>query len=246
MADDGKRRWKGPDKKSEKGDSGRRTGERKVTAYRAKSESSKKWIERQLSDPYVQKAKSEGYRARAAYKLLEINDKTGFLRGGIRVVDLGCAPGGWLQVCLKKGAKEVVGIDLLEVDPVAGAHIVMGDVNNPDDVAAMMDGLTGPPDLVLSDMAANTTGHRQTDHLRTAALADMALHFAQSYLPQGGTFCSKVFQGGATPDMMARLKDSFKSVKHIKPPSSRTGSPEIFVVASGFRGKRPVATDDGT
>ncbi len=239
MADDGKRRWKGPAKGSTKGDSGRRSGERKVTAYRAKSESSKRWIERQLSDPYVQKARSDGYRARAAYKLLEINEKTKILKGCQRLVDLGCAPGGWLQVCVKQHVKEIVGIDLLEIDPVHGAHIVQGDVNNPNDVSAMMAGLTGSPDLVLSDMAANTTGHRQTDHLRTASLADTALHFARLHLAPGGAFCSKVFQGGATPAMLLELKEAFKSVKHIKPPSSRVGSPEIFVVATGFRGKRP-------
>ena len=234
MTDDGKRRWKGPtgNKKS----SGRRTSERKVIAYRAKSESSKKWIERQLSDPYVQKAQSDGYRARAAYKLIELHAQAKLLRPGMRVVDLGCAPGGWVQVCVRQGVKEVVGIDLLEVEPIAGAHIVIGDVNNPEDVAQMMQGLTGPPDLVLSDMAANTTGHKQTDSLRTAALADMALEFAVEHLPPGGAFCSKVFQGGATPEMMARLKDLFKTVKHIKPPASRAGSPEMFVVAKGFRG----------
>ncbi|MEM9054570.1 MAG: RlmE family RNA methyltransferase, partial [Pseudomonadota bacterium] len=180
MSDDGKRRWKGPSE-AKKG-SGRRTGERKVIAYRAKSESSKKWIERQLSDPYVQKAKSEGYRARAAYKLLEINEQAGLLRPNIRVVDLGCAPGGWLQVCVQHKVKEVVGIDLLEVEPVAGAFIVQGDVNEPEDVNRMLVGLSGPPDLILSDMAANTTGHKQTDSLRTAALADMALHFAEQHL----------------------------------------------------------------
>lgn len=234
MSDDGKRRWKGPADK--KRSSGRRTGERKVIAYRAKSESSKKWIERQLSDPYVQKAQAEGYRARAAYKLLEIHEQTKLLKPGQRVVDLGCAPGGWLQVCIKHNVKELVGIDLLEVEPVPGAHIIQGDINNPDDVSAMMAGLSGAPDLVLSDMAANTTGHKQTDSLRTAALADMALQFAETHLKPGGSFCSKVFQGGATPEMMARLKQAFKIVKHIKPPASRTGSPELFVVAKGFRG----------
>lgn len=235
MSDDGKRRWKGPGQSDGKKSSGRRLGERKVTAYRAKSESSKKWIERQLSDPYVQKAKAKGYRARAAFKLIEIDDKAKFLRPGLRVVDLGCAPGGWLQVCLERGVKELVGIDLLPVEPVVGAHIIEGDVNIAEDVEAMLMGLSGPPDLVLSDMAANTTGHRQTDHLRTAALADMALDFAIAHLTPGGAFCSKVFQGGATPDMMARLKQAFGQVKHIKPPSSRAGSPEIFVVATGFR-----------
>lgn len=234
MSDDGKRRWKGPtgNKKS----SGRRTGERKVIAYRAKSESSKKWIERQLSDPYVQKAQMEGYRARAAYKIIQLDEQMKLLRPGMRVVDLGCAPGGWLQVCVKRGVKELVAIDLLDVEPVPGAFIVKGDVNNPDDVAEMMTGLSGPPDLVLSDMAANTTGHKQTDSLRTATLANMGLDFAIAHLALGGAFCSKVFQGGATSDMMARLKAHFKTVKHIKPPASRAGSPELFVVAKGFRG----------
>ncbi|MEQ3746431.1 MAG: RlmE family RNA methyltransferase [Henriciella sp.] len=236
MTDDGKRRWKGPKGGANKNTSGRRTGERKIIAHRAKSESSKKWLERQLSDPYVQKARNEGYRARAAYKLLEIHEQTKLLKHGSRVVDLGCAPGGWLQVCVKFGVKELVGIDLLEVEPVTGAHIIQGDVNEPQDVAEMMAGLTGPPDLVLSDMAANTTGHKQTDSLRTAALADMALHFAEHNLVQGGAFCSKVFQGGATPETMVQLKRMFRTVKHIKPPSSRAGSPELFVVAKGFRG----------
>ncbi|RIJ29325.1 RlmE family RNA methyltransferase [Henriciella mobilis] len=236
MSDEGKRRWKGPPK-NDKGSSGRRMGERKIIAYNAKDESSKRWIERQLSDPYVQRAKADDFRARAAYKLIEIDEKTGVLKGATRVVDLGSAPGGWLQVCLRRGVKEIVGIDLLPVDPIPGAHIVQGDINDPDDVAAMMEGLSGPPDLVLSDMAANTTGHKQTDSLRTAALAEMALWFAGEHLAPGGNFCSKVFQGGATPDMMNQLKQMFRTVKHVKPPASRAGSPELFVVAQGFRGK---------
>ena len=229
MTDDGKRRWKGPGKES-KNTSGRQMTERKVTAHRAKNESSKRWIERQLQDPYVRKAKEEGYRARAAYKLLEINEKLDLLRKGQRVVDLGCA------VALKKGALEVAGIDLLPVEPIEGAHIIEGDVNEPDDVAALLDGLSGPVDLVLSDMAANTTGHKQTDHLRTVALVEMAVAFAIEHLAPGGTFCSKVFQGGATKDVLDTLKAHFKTVRHIKPPSSRAGSPEIFVVAKGFKG----------
>ena len=236
MPDDGKRRWKGPGD-TQKRSSGRRAGDRKVTAYNAQSESSKRWIERQLSDPYVQKAKKAGYRARAAYKLKEVDEKAGLLRQGQRVVDLGCAPGGWLQVALEAGAREIVGVDLLPVEPLAGVHIVEGDINESADVAAMLAGLTGAPDLVLSDMAANTTGHRQTDHLRTAALADLALHFAETHLVEGGHFCTKVFQGGATPDMLERLKSRFRSVKHIKPPASRAGSPELFVVAKGYLGK---------
>ena len=211
-------------------------GERKITARNAESESSKRWIERQLSDPYVKKAKDAGYRARAAFKLIEIDEKTDLLRRGIRVADLGCAPGGWMQVCLERGAAEVGGIDLLDVEPLAGAHIVKGDINDPGDVARLLEGFTGPVDLVLSDMAANTTGHKQTDHLRTVALAEMALGFAIENLAQGGAFCCKVFQGGATADMLDMLKTHFTSVKHIKPPASRAGSPEIFVVAKGFRG----------
>lgn len=233
MTDDGKRRWKGPDQS--KKSSGRKVGERKIIARNAKSESSKRWIERQLQDPYVQRAKLEGYRARAAYKLLELDDKTRLIRSGMRVVDLGCAPGGWLQVAIERGAKEVVGIDLLEVEPLTGAYIVQGDINDADDTAAMMEGLSGKPDLVLSDMAANTTGHKQTDHLRTVALVEFAIAFAIEHLVEGGTFCSKVFQGGATKEILEALKENFKTVKHIKPPASRKGSPEIFVVAKGFR-----------
>ena len=183
MTDDEKRRWKGPSDK--RGTSGRRMGERKIIAHRAKNESSKRWIERQLQDPYVQKARSEGYRARAAYKLLEIEEKLHLFRRGQRVVDLGCAPGGWLQVAGIKGASELAGIDLLPVEPLAGVHIVQGDINEPGDVAELMKGLTGPPDLVLSDMAANTTGHKQTDHLRTVALVEMAAAFAIEHLAPG-------------------------------------------------------------
>ena len=235
MTDDEKRRWKGPS--DTKGSSGRRMGERKIIAHRAKNESSKRWIERQLQDPYVQKAKSEGYRARAAYKLLEIDEKLHLFRRGQRVVDLGCAPGGWMQVAQIKGASEIAGIDLLPVEPLAGVHIVQGDINNPEDVTELLKGLTGAPDLVLSDMAANTTGHKQTDHLRTVALVEMAAAFAVEHLAPGGTFCSKVFQGGATKEVLDLLKANFSSVKHIKPPASRAGSPEIFVVAKGFRGR---------
>lgn len=234
MTDDGKRRWKKPAGEAKK-TSGRRVNARKVTARNAKTESSKNWIERQLADPYVQKARDAGYRARAAFKLLEIHEKTGLLKKGQRVVDLGCAPGGWLQILQQRGADQIVGIDLLPVEPLMGVHIVEGDVNEPADVAEMLAGLKGKPNLVLSDMAANTTGHRQTDHLRTVALVEMAVAFALEHLEPGGAFCSKVFQGGATAKVLDTLKTHFKTVKHIKPPSSRAGSPEIFVVATGFR-----------
>lgn len=236
MTDDGKRRWRGPKQDGGSGNSsGRRLNERKVIAHNARSESSKRWIERQLTDPYVQEAKRKGYRARAAFKLLEVDEKTKILRPGTRVVDLGCAPGGWLQVCLEKGVKELVGIDLLPVEPVPGALIVEGDIADEDAVGAMLQGLTGPPDLVLSDMAANTTGHRRTDSLRTAALAELAFDFACAHLVEGGAFCSKVFQGGATRELMTELKQRFRTVRHVKPPASRAGSPELFVVAKGFR-----------
>lgn len=234
MSEEEKRRWKKP-ANADKNTSGRRTNARKVIAHNAKSESSKKWLERQLSDPYVKKAKDAGYRARAAFKLLEIHEKTGLLKNAERVVDLGCAPGGWLQVLQERRVSQIVGIDLLPVEPIMGVHIIEGDVTNPADIEAMLAGLSGKPNLVLSDMAANTTGHRQTDHLRTVALVEMAAAFAVAHLEPGGTFCSKVFQGGTTGDVLLTLKKNFRTVKHIKPPSSRAGSPEIFVIASGFR-----------
>jgi len=236
MTDEEKRRWKGPAQNASGRGSGRRTQERKVKAYRAKSESSKKWIERQLSDPYVQEARREGYRARAAYKLIEIDQQTHLLRHRRRIIDLGCAPGGWLQVCLKQAHAELAGIDLLDMEPLAGVHFVQGDINLTQDTNRLLSGLSGPPDLVLSDMAANTTGHRQTDSLRTAALAETALHFAEAHLVQNGGFCCKVFQGGATPELMQQLKTVFRTVRHIKPAASRTGSPELFVIGLGFRG----------
>jgi len=242
MSDEEKRRWKGPT--GERQDSGRRTTERKVIARNARTESSKRWIERQLLDPYVRRSKEEGYRSRAAYKLLEIDEAAHLLRKGQRVIDLGCAPGGWIQVALLKGASEIAGIDLLPLDPIDGATILEGDVNNPADVAKLLGALSGPPDLVLSDMAANTTGHKQTDHLRTVALVELAVDFAITHLAPGGSFCSKVFQGGTTHELLEQLRTNFKTVKHIKPPASRAGSPEIYVVAKGFKGGKP--TKGGT
>jgi 23S rRNA (uridine2552-2'-O)-methyltransferase len=236
MSDEEKRRWKKP--ATEKQGSGRSVTERKVIARNARTESSKKWIERQLQDPYVRKAHEAGYRSRAAYKLLEIDAEAHLLKRGQRVVDLGCAPGGWVQVALQKGAGEVVGIDLLPVPHIDGATIFEGDVNDPADVQKVLGALSGPPDLVLSDMAANTTGHKQTDHLRTVALVELAVDFAVAHLAPGGAFCSKVFQGGTTQDLLLTLKTHFKTVKHIKPPASRSGSPEIYVVAKGFKGRK--------
>ncbi len=236
MSDEEKRRWKGPT--GERQDSGRRTSERKVIARNARTESSKRWIERQLLDPYVRRSKEEGYRSRAAYKLLEIDEAAHLLRRGQRVIDLGCAPGGWIQVALLKGAAEVAGIDLLALDPIDGATLLVGDVNAPADVEKLLGALSGPPDLILSDMAANTTGHKQTDHLRTVALVELAVDFAIAHLAPGGSFCSKVFQGGTTQAVLDQLRASFRTVRHIKPPASRAGSPEIYVVAKGFRGRK--------
>lgn len=235
MSDEEKRRWKGPG--AERTDSGRRTTERKVIARNARTESSKRWIERQLQDPYVRKAKEAGFRSRAAYKLLEIDGEASLLKRGQRVVDLGAAPGGWIQVALFKGAAEVVGIDLLPIEHIDGATLFVGDVNEPADVAKVLAALSGPPDLILSDMAANTTGHKQTDHLRTVTLVELAVEFALAHLAPGGCFCSKVFQGGTTREVLDTLKQNFRTVKHIKPPASRAGSPEIYVVAKGFKGR---------
>ena len=244
MSDDGKRRWKGPAEK--KKSSGRRTGERKVIAYRAKSESSKKWIERQLSDPYVQKAKAEGFRARAAYKLLEINAQAKLLRPDIRVVDLGCAPGGWLQVAVprinalgeKKGKKvgRIIGLDLQEVEPVPGAELRVMDFMEDGADDQVKDWLGGKADVVMSDMAAASSGHKQTDHLRIMALCEAAAYLAFDVLEDGGTFVAKVLAGGAEGDLQKELKNRFRKVSHMKPPSSRKDSSEKFVVATGFRG----------
>ena len=211
-------------------------GRTRVRTARNRSAQSTRWLARQLNDPYVKRAKAEGYRSRAAYKLIELDLKYGLLRGARRVVDLGIAPGGWSQVVRRTmPAAAVVGIDLLPVEPIEGVDILQMDFmadEAPDAIVALLD---GPPDLVLSDMAANTVGHPQTDHLRTLALAEAAADFAITNLSAGGAFVSKVFQGGTDRDLLDLLKRHFTSVKHAKPPSSRKGSPELFVVAQGFK-----------
>lgn len=236
MTDNGKRRWTGKGIGAGKGSAGR-TAKKKTPAYNARTESSKRWIERQLSDPYVRKAQSDGYRSRAAYKLLELQDKYELIRSGDKVVDLGAAPGGWVQVAQGLGASQVVGIDVLDIDPITGAILLKGDVADDSIMAELTRHLNGKADVVLSDMAANTTGHRQTDHLRTVALVELAVDFALQTLKPGGIFCSKVFQGGTSPEILERLKRNFDSVNHAKPPASRAHSPEIYVVAKGFRGE---------
>jgi 23S rRNA (uridine2552-2'-O)-methyltransferase len=202
---------------------------------KGRSAASQRWLSRQLNDPYVAAAKQQGWRSRAAFKLLELDDRFHLIRPGSLVVDLGAAPGGWSQVAVKRGAARVVGVDLLPVDPVAGAVLVHGDFTDPDMPQRLADALGGKADLVLSDMAPNTTGHAATDHLRIMALAEAALMFALEVLAEGGGFVAKVFQGGAERQMLTQLKQHFASVRHAKPPSSRKESTELYVVATGFR-----------
>lgn len=205
---------------------------------RGRTAQSTRWLERQLNDPYVKKAKAEGYRSRAAYKLLELDEKFAFLKGSKRVVDLGLAPGGWTQVVRRKVPKAaIVGIDLLPVDPIEGATIFQMDFMDDRAPDMLIEALGGAPDLVVSDMAANTVGHPQTDALRTMALVELALDFAVQHLEPGGAFVSKVFAGGADSQLVAEMKRNFTTVKHAKPPSSRKGSVEWFVVAQGFKGR---------
>ncbi len=202
---------------------------------RGRTTASQKWLQRQLNDPYVRAAKEQGWRSRAAFKLIEIDDRFHLIGKGAKVVDLGAAPGGWAQVAVKRGAAKVVGVDLLPMDSVSGATILQGDFMDDAMPGQLAELLGGKADLVLSDMAPNTTGHNATDHLRIMALADLALHFAVEMLADGGGFVAKVFQGGSERAMLDRMKRSFASVRHAKPPASRKESSELYVVATGFR-----------
>jgi 23S rRNA (uridine2552-2'-O)-methyltransferase len=199
--------------------------------------SSTRWLARQLNDPYVAEAKAKGYRSRAAFKLIELDDKFHFLKSGARVLDLGAAPGGWSQVARARvGAKgSVVAADILEMEPLAGVEVLKLDMMAEEAPATIRAALAGPADVVLSDMAAPTTGHRATDHLRTTALFEAGLELASEVLTPGGTFVGKVFQGGAAPELLTRLKKSFRDVRHVKPPASRAESVELYLVAMGFR-----------
>ncbi len=220
---------------------------RRVPAVRVKTAgrrtaSSTQWLERQLNDPYVSEAKRLGYRSRAAFKLLQLDDRFHFLKPGGRIVDLGTAPGGWAQVAVARvkaesGRGRVVGIDLLAVDSIPGAALLKGDFLDEAAPAALRQALEGPADVVLSDMAAPTTGHAATDHLRILALAEAAHAFAREVLAPGGAFVAKLFQGGAERTLLEALKRDFASVRHAKPPASRSESAEIYVVALGFRGR---------
>jgi 23S rRNA (uridine2552-2'-O)-methyltransferase len=200
--------------------------------------SSNRWLARQLNDPYVAEAKAKGYRSRAAFKLIELDDKFHFLKPGARVLDLGAAPGGWSQVAHARiGPKgSVVGADILEMEPIGGVTLLMLDMLAEDAPARIREALSGPADVVLTDMAAPTTGHRATDHLRTTMLFEAALDLAQEVLTPGGTLVGKVFQGGAAPELLTRLKKAFRDVRHVKPPASRAESVELYLIALGFRG----------
>lgn len=204
--------------------------------------SSRRWLERHLNDPYVHRSKAEGYRSRAAFKLIEIDDKHKLLKPGQRVIDLGAAPGGWLQVAAARvrsgeDAPKVVGIDYLGVDPVPGATILEMDFLDDAAPARLMEALGGAPDLVLSDMAAPTTGHRRTDHIRTMHLCEVAADFAISVLKPGGHFLAKTFQGGTEGGLLDLLKRNFRTVHHVKPPASRDESVELYILAKDFKGK---------
>ncbi len=213
-------------------------GHTRVRTARGRTSQSVRWLERQLNDPYVKRAKAEGYRSRAAYKLIELDEKFDMLKGAKRIVDLGIAPGGWSQVVRRKLPKAaVVGIDLLPVDPIEGVTIFQMDFMDDAAPDRLMEALGGAPDLIMSDMAANTVGHAQTDALRTMGLVETALDFAIQTLAPGGVFVAKVFAGGADSNLVAEMKRNFTSVKHAKPPSSRKGSVEWFVVAQGFKGR---------
>jgi 23S rRNA (uridine2552-2'-O)-methyltransferase len=217
-----------------------------VKSARGRTTSQVKWLQRQLNDPYVKRAKVEGYRGRAAFKILELDDKFRFLVPGARVVDLGCAPGGWCQVAVKrinalgersdKAVGTVLGVDLQEVESIAGAQIHQLDFMSDDADAKVKEWLNGPADVVMSDMAASSSGHKQTDHLRIISLCEAAAYFAFDVLTPGGTFVAKVLAGGAEGELQVLLKQKFTKVVNVKPPSSRSDSSEKFVVATGFRG----------
>ena len=211
--------------------------ETRVRTAKKRTPSSARWLQRQLNDPYVKQAKADGYRSRAAYKLIELDEKYALLRGAVRVVDLGIAPGGWSQVVRKRAPKAaVVGIDLLPTEAIDGVTIFEMDFLADEAPALLEEALGGRADLVLSDMAANTVGHKQTDHLRTMGLVEAAAWFAVETLAPGGAFVAKVLAGGTDQELLALLKKHFRSVKHAKPPASRKGSSEWYVIAQGFKG----------
>ena len=217
---------------------------KRIKTARGRKVGSTRWLERQLNDPYVKRAKAEGYRSRAAYKLLELDEKFGLLKGVKSVIDLGITPGGWSQVVRKRApAAKVAGIDLLPTDPIDGVAILQMDFMDDAAPGALREALGGSADLVLSDMAANTVGHPQTDHLRTMALVEAGMEFATEVLRPGGAYVAKVLAGGTDSQLLADLKRHFATVKHAKPPASRKDSSEWYVIAQGFKGELPVPAE---
>ncbi|WLS09537.1 RlmE family RNA methyltransferase [Shinella sumterensis] len=226
---------------------GRKIGQ-KVKKGKLKA-SSRRWLERHINDPYVQRAKLEGYRARAAFKLLEIDEKHNILGGARRIIDLGAAPGSWSQIAAKVTSStdadpRVAAIDFLEMDPLPGVRILQMDFLDPDAPRQLIEAVGGTPNLVISDMAAPTTGHRQTDHLRTMHLCEVAAYFAVEVLAEGGHFLAKTFQGGTERDLLNMLKQNFRQVIHVKPGASRAESVEMFLLAKGFKGRKAPETSD--
>lgn len=217
-------------------DEGRPRPARLKTA-KLRTPSQQAWLERQINDPFAAKARAHGYRSRAAYKLTEIDDKLHVLKPGARVLDLGLAPGGWTQVAIERGVRDIVGVDLLPVEPMPPAQILQMDFTDPACGPMLMELLGGAPDVVLSDMAPNTVGHRQTDHLRIVGLIEAAVEFTIEVLKPGGTFIAKAFQGGETADLIALLKRHFVEVRNFKPKASRADSSELYLVATGFKGR---------
>ena len=209
----------------------------RLKTAKMRTPSSQAWLSRQINDPWAAKARAHGYRSRAAYKLTDIADRFGLLLPGQRVIDLGAAPGGWTQVALERGIRRIVGVDLLPVKPLPPAEILEMDFTDPACGDLLVERLGGPPDLVMSDMAPNTVGHRRTDHLRIVGLIDAAVDFAESVLAPGGAFVAKAFQGGEISEVLTRLKRSFAQVRNVKPPASRPDSSETYIVATGFRGR---------
>jgi 23S rRNA (uridine2552-2'-O)-methyltransferase len=220
----------------------------RLRADKPRTPSSRAWLQRQINDPYVARAKREGYRSRAAFKLAEIDDKFHLLKTGARVVDLGAAPGGWSEVAARRvgSSGKVVALDILDMKPITGVEFIMLDFLDAAAPERLKAVLGGEADVVLSDMAANTTGHRQTDHLRIMALAEAAAHFGREVLAPDGSFLCKVLQGGTEAALLADLKRDFAGVKHIKPPASRTDSAELYLLARGFRGEPAAANDAAT
>jgi len=214
-----------------------RAGPKRLKTAKERTPSSQAWLERQINDPFVAEAHAKGYRSRAAFKLIEIDDRFRLLRAGAKVVDLGCAPGGWVQIALARGAGAVVGVDLLPVEPLGAATLFEMDFTDPACGPLLIEALGGAPDLVMSDMAPNTVGHRQTDHLRIVGLVEAAVDFAVEVLKPGGAFVTKAFQGGETAGLLKVLNAHFDTVKHVKPKASRAESSELYLVATGFKGR---------